>query len=212
MLYPVGWTVWLSLNGPATPRSSGSDRLRRARPTMRGSPPTATSRPRSCRRSALSRRARARSHPRPRGGAGAASGLAGSKLFSAIVALAADGRAGRRRARLALHLCRRLRHDRLRSRPHSASSGPLWFADIWLARDDDRHRQFLDGAALRHPRAACRPGRLPTDPMEAARVDGATPWQMLWLVIAAAAEAGDRHDLRRPASPTHSGSSTSSTC
>ena len=65
---------------------------------------------------------------------------------------------------------------------HLGLDGPLWFADIWLARTTIVVANLW--LALPFDILVLLAGltALPSDPIEAARVDGASPWQMLWLV------------------------------
>ena len=165
---------------------------------MRGSSPTAISRPRSSRRSASSRRA---SILEAILGLAVALALhrvlAGARLFRAIVALplmvapVVGALAWRFMFADGYGLI-----DTVAT--HLGLDGPLWFADIWLARDDDRGRQSLAGAALRHPGPACRADRA------AERSDrGGASRRRLAVADAvaghaAAAPARDRHHLRRP--------------
>jgi multiple sugar transport system permease protein len=61
--------------------------------------------------------------------------------------------------------------------------GPLWFANVWLARATVVIANLW--LALPFTILVLLAGltALPTDPIEAARVDGASPWQILVMVI-----------------------------
>ena len=181
MLYPIAWTVWLSLNGKhCAERQAG---LRRPRQLLQDRRQPRFPRPRSSRRSASSRRAlvlEARS--RPRGRARAAS-------------------RARRHARLPRH--RRLplmvapvvgalawrfmfvdgygMIDTIAT--HLGGDGPLWFADVWLARATIVITNLWLALPFDILVLLAGLASLPSDPIEAARVDGASPWQMLRLVI-----------------------------
>ena len=113
MLYPVAWTVWLSLNGPNT-ALRGDARLQGARQLRSGSPEHRV--PGRALADARHRRSRASCSKRCSGSPWrwrSTGGCAAPQVFRADRRPAADGGAGRRRARLAVHLRRRLRHDRL---------------------------------------------------------------------------------------------------
>ena len=116
---------------------------------------------------------RARAAPRPSRHAG----LPGHRR------LAADGRAGRRRARLAMDVRLRLRHDRFDRAAGSAASGPLWFANVWLARATIVITNLWLALPFDILMLVAGLASLPTEPIEAARVDGASPLQILRLVI-----------------------------
>src|SRR5262249_12793798 len=61
-------------------------------------------------------------------------------------------------------------------------NGPLWFADVWLARATIVIANLW--LALPFDILVLLAGltALPRDPLEAAQVDGASRWQILWLV------------------------------
>jgi multiple sugar transport system permease protein len=66
---------------------------------------------------------------------------------------------------------------------HLGVEGPLWFANVWLARATIVIANLW--LALPFTILVLLAGltALPTDPIEAARVDGASPWQILTKVI-----------------------------
>lgn len=66
---------------------------------------------------------------------------------------------------------------------HLGGEGPLWFANVWLARGTIVAANLW--LALPFDILVLLAGltALPTDPIEAARVDGASPWQILTMVI-----------------------------
>ncbi len=59
------------------------------------------------------------------------------------------------------------------------ASGPLWFADVWLARASIVIASLWMALPFDILVLLAGLASLPTDPLEAARVDGATPWQLL---------------------------------
>ena len=175
MLYPIAWTIWLSLNGKnfALTRQARFRRSEELRPHRR------------------QRRIPRRALPY--------AGLRRSRasILEAVIALpvalalasrppghpplpgdrraAADGRAGGRRARLAMDVRRRLRHDRLDRAAGSAASGPLWFANIWLARATIVIANLWLALPFDILMLVAGLASLPSEPLEAARVDGASP-------------------------------------
>ena len=62
-------------------------------------------------------------------------------------------------------------------------SGPLWFADVWLARAAIVIASLWMALPFDILMLVAGLASLPSDPLEAARVDGATPWQLLVLII-----------------------------
>ena len=66
---------------------------------------------------------------------------------------------------------------------HLGGEGPLWFANVWLARATIVITNLW--LALPFTILVLLAGltALPTEPIEAARVDGASPWQILTKVI-----------------------------
>ena len=181
MLYPVAWTLWLSLNGPDTAMRGTTD--------FRGLDNHA-------RIAASSEFQAALWHTL---GITAASfvleavlglaialalhrGLKGSRIFRAIVALPlmvapvvgalawrfifADGYG------LIDSLAGIFGLD-----------GPLWFADIWLARATIVIANLWMALPFDVLVLLAGLASLPTDPIEAAEVDGASPAQILWTII-----------------------------
>ena len=134
-------------------------------------------------------------------------GLRGTRVFRADHRAAADGRAGGRRARLALDVRRRLRRDRL-ARSRFGADGPLWFSDIWLARATIVIANLWLALPFDILMLVAGLASLPREPLEAAEVDGALRRSRLRLVVLPLLEAGDRRSFWSSASPMHSGSST----
>lgn len=181
MLYPVGWTVWLSLNGPNTAmrgtvdfrglgnyaRIAGSAEFQTALGQTLGLVAASFVLEASIGLAvalALHR------------------GLRGSRIFSAIVSLPLMV------APVVGALAWRFIFVDGYGMIDSIAglfggSGPLWFADIWLARIAIVVANLwmalpFDILVLLAGLAA-----LPTDPIEAAQVDGASPGQILRTII-----------------------------
>jgi multiple sugar transport system permease protein len=181
MVYPVAWTVWLSLNGPQTAmrgtvdfkglgnytRIAGSAEFRAALwqtlqlvfasfvlEAILGLVVAL----------ALHR------------------GLRGSRIFSAIVAMPLMV------APIVGALAWRFIFvdgygmiDSIASA--FGTSGPLWFADIWLARASIVIANLWMALPFDILVLLAGLASLPSDPLEAARVDGATPSQLLVFII-----------------------------
>jgi multiple sugar transport system permease protein len=181
MLYPVAWTLWLSLNGPNTAMRGTTDfrsldnytRIAASGEFQQALWQTLGITTASFILEALLGLAIALALHR---------GLKGSRIFRAIVALPlmvapvvgalawrfifADGY-GLIDSLLATF----------------GGSGPLWFADVWLARATIVIANLW--MALPFDVLVLLAGltSLPTDPIEAAEVDGASPAQILWTII-----------------------------
>ena len=177
MLYPIGRTVWLSLNSDKIALRGGVDFVGLANylkiirnPDFAGGAGSDARLPRGeLRVEAVVGLTVALALHR---------GLAGAKTIPRHRQSAAHGRARRRRAGLAVHVRRRLWLDR-HDRHYFGGHGPQWFANVWLARAAVLIANLwlalpFDILVLLAGLAA-----LPTEPLEAARVDGASPWQAL---------------------------------
>ncbi len=181
MLYPVAWTVWLSLNGPntamrGTPDFRGLDNYGR----IAGSTEFQTALWQTLGITAASFLLEA-----TLGLAIALAlhrGLRGNKIFRAVVALPlmvapvvgalawrfifADG------------------YGMLDSVLESfGSSGPLWFADVWLARATIVVANLWMALPFDVLVLLAGLASLPSEPLEAAQVDGASGWQILGTII-----------------------------
>jgi multiple sugar transport system permease protein len=66
---------------------------------------------------------------------------------------------------------------------HLGGQGPLWFANLWLARTTIVVSNLWLALPFDILVLLAGLSSLPTDPLEAARVDGASPLQVLWLII-----------------------------
>lgn len=181
MLYPVAWTVWLSLNGP--------DTALRGTPDLRGFANYARIAGSGEFQTALWQTL----------GLVAASfvleaviglavalalyrGLRGSKVFSAIVALPLMV------APVVGALAWRFIFVDGYGMIDSIAglfggSGPLWFADIWLARASIVIANLWMALPFDILVLLAGLASLPTDPIEAAQVDGASPRQVLFTII-----------------------------
>ena len=169
MLYPVAWTLWLSLNGPntamrGTPDFKGLDNYVRIAGSSRV--------PGGALADAADRRWRA-SCSRPSSGSPwrwrCIAGLRGSKVFSAIVALplmVAPVVGALAWRFIFVDGYGMIDFDRRRC---SAPSGPLWFADIWLARASIVIANLWMALPFDILVLLAGLASLPTDPIEAAQ-------------------------------------------
>jgi len=177
MIYPVAWTLWLSLNGPemaftGTPDFRGLDNYAR----IGGSPEFLAALWQTLQIVVLSFLAEA-----VLGLAAALAlhrGLRGSKVFSAIVALPLMV------APVVGALAWRFIFVDGYGMIDSIAgvfggSGPLWFADVWLARLSIVIANLWMALPFDVLVLLAGLASLPEEPTEAARVDGATPWQIL---------------------------------
>jgi multiple sugar transport system permease protein len=179
--YPIAWTVWLSLNGPqtamrGTPDFQGLDNYTR----IAGSSEFQAALWQTLQivfasfvLEALLGLAVALALHR---------GLRGSKVFSAIVAMPLMV------APIVGALAWRFifvdGYGMIDSIAGAfGASGPLWFADIWLARTSIVIANLW--MALPFDILVLLAGltSLPSEPIEAARVDGATPRQLLFFIV-----------------------------
>jgi multiple sugar transport system permease protein len=62
-------------------------------------------------------------------------------------------------------------------------NGPLWFADVWLARATIIIANLWMALPFDILLILAGLVSLPTEPLEAAKVDGASAWQMFWRII-----------------------------
>ena len=181
VLYPVGWTLWLSLNGPDTAlsgapdfrglqnylRIGGSREFRAALVNTLGL--TAAS---FLLEAALALSVALALHR----------GLRGSRVFTALVALPLM--VAPVVGALAWRFVFVDGYGLIDSLAASlGANGPLWFADIWLARTTIVIANLwmalpFDILVLLAGLAA-----LPQEPLEAARVDGASPAQILFAIV-----------------------------
>ena len=181
MVYPVGWTVWLSLNGPST-ALSGTPDFKGLGNYVRiaGSPEFQAALWQTLGivlasfilEAILGLAVALALHQ----------GLRGTKVFSAIVALPLMV------APIVGALAWRFIFvdgygmiDLIAS--SFGGSGPLWFADVWLARAAIVIASLWMALPFDILMLLAGLASLPSDPLEAARVDGATPWQLLILII-----------------------------
>jgi multiple sugar transport system permease protein len=181
VLYPVGWTLWLSLNGPDTAltgvadfrgldnylRITGSREFRAALANTLGL--TAAG---FVLEAALGLMIALALHR----------GLRGSRVFGAIVALPLMV------APVVGALAWRFVFvdgygmiDSLAGR--FGGAGPLWFADIWLARTTIVIANLWMALPFDVLVLLAGLASLPEEPIEAARVDGATPAQILFGIV-----------------------------
>lgn len=181
MLYPVGWTIWLSLNGPntamrGTPDFRGLDNY--ARIAGSGEFQTALWQTMglvgaSFFFEAVIGLAVALALHR---------GLKGSKVFSAIVALPLM--VAPVVGALAWRFILGDGYGMIDSIAGLFGlSGPLWFADIWLARTSIVIADLWMALPFDILVLLAGLASLPTDPIEAAQVDGASPAQILVTII-----------------------------
>ena len=181
MVYPVAWTVWLSLNGPGTALSG--------EPDFRGLGNYARIAGSSEFRAALWQTLQivlASFVLEAIIGLAVAlalhRGLRGSKLFSAIVALPLMV------APIVGALAWRFifvdGYGMIDSIAGAfGASGPLWFSDIWLARASVVIANVWMALPFDILVLLAGLASLPTDPIESARVDGASPWQLLVFIM-----------------------------
>ena len=181
MAYPVAWTIWLSLNGPNTALSGTPDFNGLANYVRIASSPEFQAAlwqtlevvmASFVLEATLGLSVALALHR----------GLRGSKVFSAVVALPlmVAPVVGALAWRFILV-------DGYGMIDSIASvfgvSGPLWFADVWLARASIVIANLWMALPFDILVLLAGLASLPTDPLEAARVDGATPWQLLVLII-----------------------------
>ena len=181
VIYPVGWTLWLSLNGPDTAlrgtpdfrglenylRIGGSREFRAALGNTLGL--TAAS---FLLEAVLGLAVALALHR----------GLRGSRVFSAIVALPLMV------APVVGALAWRFVFvdgygmiDSLAG--YFGGDGPLWFADVWLARATIVVANLWMALPFDILVLLAGLASLPAEPIEAARVDGASPAQILFAIV-----------------------------
>ena len=181
MVYPVAWTVWLSLNGPNTAMSGAPDfkglgnymRIAHSSEFHAALWQTLQIVFASFVLEAILGLATALALHR---------GLRGTKIFSAVVALPLMV------APIVGALAWRFifvdGYGMINSIAASfGTSGPLWFADIWLARATIVVANLWMALPFDILVLLAGLASLPTDPLEAAKVDGATPRQLLVFII-----------------------------
>lgn len=181
MVYPVAFTVWLSLNGPSTAFSGTPD--------FQGIGNYARIAGSSEFRAALWQTLQivfASFVLEAVLGLAVAlalhRGLRGSKLFSAIVALPLM--VAPVVGALAWRFIFVDGYGMIDSIAGAfGANGPLWFADIWLARASIVIANLWMALPFDILVLLAGLASLPTDPLEAAHVDGATPWQLLVFII-----------------------------
>jgi multiple sugar transport system permease protein len=181
MLYPVAWTVWLSLNGPSTALKGTPDFKGLGNYTRIATSPefqtalwqTLGLVAASFVLEAIIGLAVALALHR---------GLKGSKIFSAVVALPLMV------APVVGALAWRFIFVDGYGMIDSIAGllgidGPLWFADIWLARTTIVVANLWMALPFDILVLLAGLASLPTDPIEAAQVDGASPRQILFTII-----------------------------
>lgn len=180
MLYPVAWTLWLSLNGPNTAMRGTSD--------FRGLDNygriAASSEFQQALWQTLGITAVAFVLEAVLGLAIALAlhrGLRGSKVFRAIVALPLM--VAPVVGALAWRFIFGDGYGLIDSLLAPFGGGPLWFADVWLARATIVIANLWMALPFDVLVLLAGLASLPTDPIEAAKVDGASPAQILWTII-----------------------------
>ncbi len=181
MVYPVAWTIWLSFNGPNTaltgaPDFKGLDNYVR----IAGSTEFRAALWQTLQivfasfvLEAILGLAVALALHR---------GLRGSKVFSAIIALPLM--VAPVVGALAWRFIFVDGYGMINSiASYFGASGPLWFADVWLARISIVIANLWMALPFDILVLLAGLSSLPADPLEAARVDGATPWQLLVHII-----------------------------
>ena len=181
MLYPVAWTVWLSLNGPSTALTGAADfkglgnyvRIAGAPEFRAALLQTLEIVAASFVLEAILGLAIALALHR---------GLRGSKVMSAIVALPLM--VAPIVGALAWRFILVDGYGMIDSIAGAfGADGPLWFADIWLARSSIVVANLWMALPFDVLVLLAGLASLPSEPLESARVDGATPWQLLVLVM-----------------------------
>jgi multiple sugar transport system permease protein len=181
VLYPIGWTLWLSLNGPDTALSGAPDfrglqnylRIGGSREFRAALVNTLGLTAASFILEAVLGLAVALALHR---------GLRGSRVFTALVALPLM--VAPVVGALAWRFVFVDGYGLIDSLAASlGGNGPLWFADVWLARTTVVVANLwmalpFDILVLLAGLAA-----LPQEPVEAARVDGASPAQILFAIV-----------------------------
>ena len=181
MVYPVAWTVWLSINGPntaltGTPDFKGLGNYAR----IAGSAEFRTALWQTLQivfasfvLEAILGLAVALALHR---------GFRGSKVFSAIIALPLM--VAPVVGALAWRFIFVDGYGMINSiASYLGAGGPLWFADVWLARLSIVIANLWMALPFDILVLLAGLASLPNDPLEAARVDGATPWQLLVHII-----------------------------
>ena len=181
VLYPVAWTVWLSLNGPSTALTGAGDfkgldnyvRIAGAPEFRAALLQTLEIVAASFVLEAILGLAIALALHR---------GLRGSKVMSAIVALPLM--VAPIVGALAWRFILVDGYGMIDSIAGAfGADGPLWFADIWLARSSIVVANLWMALPFDVLVLLAGLASLPSEPLESARVDGATPWQLLVLVM-----------------------------